>query len=455
MSRGKWIIAFLCVPAALLGAALLRSGHISGRLQAEGVETKAVLTGSSSRAEFVGYRPRSRRYRGKHTVCYFDYRYVVGGQTYTGKVRKKENLHTARIGDSVVVRYLPDDPGVHRLVTDSAGRYERPRSRLPARSICNSGYKIVCLQGSSTRIHLKMTRFFFLLAALPYFAGSAAAHPAILPDSSAVVRLDTAASGRTVYLRVDEPPRFQGGDVLAFRDWVFRHLCFGGEMFREGVEARLVVSFVVGRQGAVEEPEVVSSTDERCSAEVLRVLASAPRWTPGRLGNVAVRTKLVMPVNIQLAVPTAADSLAAGLSDGIPLEEDVAGELERMPLFQGGDLQSFRKWVMENLKYPREALEDEVEDDIVVTFIVEKDGTLSEIVVEQGLNLALIREVGRVLTLSPKWEPGRLGNGEPVQVRYTLPLIFRLDRTRPAGQPVRPSVPGREVRVGVDDYSRF
>ena len=157
-----------------------------------------------------------------------------------------------------------------------------------------------------------MTRFFFLLAALPYFAGSAAAHPAILPDSSVVVRPDTAASDRTVYLRVDEPPRFQGGDVLAFRDWVFRHLCFGGEMFREGVEARLIVSFVVGRQGAVEEPEVVSSTDERCSAEVLRVLASAPRWTPGRLGDVAVRTKLVMPVNIQLAVPTAADSLAAG-----------------------------------------------------------------------------------------------------------------------------------------------
>ena len=118
-------------------AALLRSGHISGRLQAEGAETKAVLTGSSSRAEFVGYRPRSRRYRGKHTVCYFDYRYVVGGQTYTGKVRKKENLHTARIGDSVVVRYLPDDPGVHRLVTDSAGRYKVDRcARGRSRSRC-------------------------------------------------------------------------------------------------------------------------------------------------------------------------------------------------------------------------------------------------------------------------------------------------------------------------------
>ena len=245
------------------------------------------------------------------------------------------------------------------------------------------------------------------------------------------------------------PARGRASPVPGGRRARFPGLGVPASLFRRGDVPR------GGRQGAVEEPEVVSSTDERCSAEVLRVLASAPRWTPGRLGNVAVRTKLVMPVNIQLAVPTAADSLAAGLSDGIPLEEDVAGELERMPLFQGGDLQSFRKWVMENLKYPREALEDEVEDDFVVTFIVEKDGTLSEIVVEQGLNLALIREVGRVLTLSPKWEPGRLGNGEPVQVRYTLPLIFRLDRTRPAGQPVRPSVPGREVRVGVDDYSRF
>jgi hypothetical protein len=106
-------------------------------LQAEGAETKAVLTGCSSRVGFVGYRPHGRRYREKHTVCCFDYRYEVGGQTYTGKVRKKENLHTARIGDSVVVRYLPDDPGVHRLVTDSAGRYKVDRcARGRSRSRC-------------------------------------------------------------------------------------------------------------------------------------------------------------------------------------------------------------------------------------------------------------------------------------------------------------------------------
>ncbi|MFR4236587.1 MAG: DUF3592 domain-containing protein [Alistipes onderdonkii] len=133
MSRGKWIIAFLCVPAALLGAALLRSGHISGRLQAEGVEMKAVLTGSSSRAEFVGTGPAAVVTAGNiRSVTSITVMWSADKRT---PVRcAKENLHTARIGDSVVVRYLPDDPGVHRLVTDSAGRYEvvrhaRGRSR--------------------------------------------------------------------------------------------------------------------------------------------------------------------------------------------------------------------------------------------------------------------------------------------------------------------------------------
>lgn len=134
MSRGKWIVTILCLVAALVGAAALWSGHVAEKLQAEGVEARAVLTGSSSRVEYVGYRPHGPRFREKHTVYYFDYRYVVGGREYTGKVRKKDNLFTARTGDSVVLRYLPDDPGVHRLVQDSCGRYKvvrpsRGRSR--------------------------------------------------------------------------------------------------------------------------------------------------------------------------------------------------------------------------------------------------------------------------------------------------------------------------------------
>lgn len=76
-----------------------------------------------------------RSFREKRTVYYFRYRFRVDGTDYTGKVRKTENLMTARIGDSVVVRYLPDDPDVHRLVRSEDSKYRviRPRPRSRAR----------------------------------------------------------------------------------------------------------------------------------------------------------------------------------------------------------------------------------------------------------------------------------------------------------------------------------
>ncbi|MFQ9211209.1 MAG: DUF3592 domain-containing protein [Alistipes finegoldii] len=123
MNRVKWILLGVCLFGMLIGAAVAYSGYVKKRLDADGAETRAVLTASFSRTECVGYRPgyrgrMHRNFREKRTVYYFRYRFRVGGTDYTGKVRKTENLMTARIGDSVVVRYLPDDPDVHRLVRE-------------------------------------------------------------------------------------------------------------------------------------------------------------------------------------------------------------------------------------------------------------------------------------------------------------------------------------------------
>ena len=138
MNRVKWILLGVCLFGMLIGAAVAYSGYV--RLDADGAETRAVLTASFSRTECVGYRPgyrgrMHRNFREKRTVYYFRYRFRVGGTDYTGKVRKTENLMTARIGDSVVVRYLPDDPDVHRLVRSEGGKYRviRPRPRSRAR----------------------------------------------------------------------------------------------------------------------------------------------------------------------------------------------------------------------------------------------------------------------------------------------------------------------------------
>lgn len=222
--------------------------------------------------------------------------------------------------------------------------------------------------------HLKMTRFFFLLAALPYFAGSAAAHPAILPGFF--------RRGKAGYRRFRPdclPARGRASPVPGGRRARFPGLGVPASLFRRGDVPRggrgAPGRVVRRRQARGGRGAGSGQFDGRTmlgrSPACARLRTAVDSRTPGeRCGAHETGNARQYPVGGAYGRGFA----RGGLSDGIPLEEDVAGELERMPLFQGGDLQSFRKWVMENLKYPREALEDEVEDDIVVTFIVEKDG---------------------------------------------------------------------------------
>ncbi len=100
-------------------------------------------------------------------------------------------------------------------------------------------------------------------------------------------------------------------------------------------------------------------------------------------------------------------------------------KVETMPSFQGGDLNKFRNWVQERVRYPQIAQENGVSGKVVLSFVVEKDGTLTNIEVLQSPDRSLADEAVRVLKTSPKWEPGQQRN-QPVRVKYTLPVDFRI-----------------------------
>ena len=113
-----------------------------------------------------------------------------------------------------------------------------------------------------------------------------------------------------------------------------------------------------------------------------------------------------------------------------PKEEEIVEEpifvvAEKMPSFMGGDLTTFRTWVQQRLKYPAIAQEYGISGQVILEFVVEKDGTLSNIVVLRTPDNSLSEEAIRVLKTSPKWEPG-LQRNKPVRVTYTLPVIFRI-----------------------------
>ena len=98
---------------------------------------------------------------------------------------------------------------------------------------------------------------------------------------------------------------------------------------------------------------------------------------------------------------------------------------ETMPSFMDGDLETFRKWVLQNVKFPQIALDNNVQGRVVLSFVIDKDGRLTGIEVLQSPDRSLADEAVRVLNKSPKWSPGKQRN-QTVRVKYTLPVDFRM-----------------------------
>lgn len=99
--------------------------------------------------------------------------------------------------------------------------------------------------------------------------------------------------------------------------------------------------------------------------------------------------------------------------------------VEEKPKFNGGDANEFSKWVNSKLVYPEIAKENGVQGRVTLQFTVNADGTVSNVKVLRGVDESLDKEAVRVVSMSPKWKPGRQRD-RAVKVTYTFPVIFQL-----------------------------
>ncbi len=105
-------------------------------------------------------------------------------------------------------------------------------------------------------------------------------------------------------------------------------------------------------------------------------------------------------------------------------DEKVFTSVEQKPEFPGGD-KALMAFIAQNLKYPKIAREANIQGKVFVQFIVEKDGSVTNVKVLRGIG-DLSDEAIRVVNLLPKWIPGKQ-NGQTVRVYYTLPITFKLE----------------------------
>ena len=99
--------------------------------------------------------------------------------------------------------------------------------------------------------------------------------------------------------------------------------------------------------------------------------------------------------------------------------------VEVMPQFPGGQI-AMLQYLMKNIKYPEQAMKEGIQGRVTVRFIVEKDGSISDVKPVLSVHPLLNKEAVRVVKSMPKWSPGKQ-NGKPVRVQLIVPIMFKLN----------------------------
>ena len=105
-------------------------------------------------------------------------------------------------------------------------------------------------------------------------------------------------------------------------------------------------------------------------------------------------------------------------------KDEVYSIVETMPSFPGGQ-NALVAYIQKNLNYPQSARENGIQGRVYVNFVVEKDGSISNVKVNRGIGGGCDEEAVRVVKAMPKWIPG-VQNGQTVRVSYMMPIVFKL-----------------------------
>lgn len=140
------------------------------------------------------------------------------------------------------------------------------------------------------------------------------------------------------------------------------------------------------------------------------------------------------------AAEEAADKVAEAIGDysAEEVKEDEVDEapvpevlpyivVEDKPTFNGGDANSFTKWVNSQITYPQGAQDRGAEGRVVVNFKVGTDGQIKDVVLAKGVDPEIDAEALRVIKSAPAWTPGKQ-NGQPVEVSYVCPVVFKIQQ---------------------------
>ena len=214
-----------------------------------------------------------------------------------------------------------------------------------------------------------------------------------------------------VFTVVEKMPSFPGGDAELLK-YIATNIKYPKESQDNGEQGRVICSFIVGRDGSVNNPEVLRGVTPLLNEEAVRVINTMPRWNPGMQRGKAVAVKYTVPITFRLKSPVE------------EAKEETLTVVDVMPQYPGGD-RELLKFIAQSIKYPTDAQEAGVQGRVICSIVVDKKGNIVEPKIIRGIDPSLDAEALRVIGMMPRWTPGRQ-DGKAVRVLYTVPITFRL-----------------------------
>ncbi|MDO5314840.1 MAG: M56 family metallopeptidase [bacterium] len=230
----------------------------------------------------------------------------------------------------------------------------------------------------------------------------------------------------TVYQIVEQMPQYTGGEE-AMMKYVAENIKYPQAAKDKNIGGRVFVSFVIEKDGSVNEVKVMRGIGGGCDEEAVRVIKGMPKWKPGIQKGKPVRVSYMMPLNFKLSddqPEKPAQQTDANKPNMKPDKNGVYQICEQMPEFPGG-VEALMDFVAKNVVYPQEAMDKEISGRVYVSFVIEKDGSVNEVKVMKGIGGGCDDEAVRVIKAMPKWKPGKQ-EGKPVRVSYMMPITFKL-----------------------------
>ncbi|MDR1004163.1 MAG: M56 family metallopeptidase [Prevotellaceae bacterium] len=233
-----------------------------------------------------------------------------------------------------------------------------------------------------------------------------------------------------VFEMVEKMPQFPDGGMSALMTFLVRNIKYPANAMNSKTQGRVVVSFVVEKDGSITNEKVVRSVDPELDNEAIRVVRLMPKWEPGMQRGEAVRVAFTVPVmfrldtgNTLVETPQVVGAKVLDKSGG-KAGDDVFEMVEVAPQFPDG-MSALMSYLSKNVKYPAAAQKRGVQGRVIVQFVVEKDGSITNATVARSVDADLDAEAIRVITGMPKWKPG-MQRGEAVRVKFSVPLSFRI-----------------------------